>query len=142
MFGTWQKPVAALLGFGPFMLATDKQVNLALSLEIRLRVLDPTQRGLRHVQLSRLTKAEISKHIQTLNQHTGFVPSQTLSTPNQKKFLATLEREVMGVVSQDIDRLTYAEADSRIKAYSEMRRQQSAAVHQAPVVDLFTRKAV
>lgn len=125
------------------MYATPKQIQLALSLEVRLRLLDPHAQPVRHAQLVKMSKGEISRHIQALNQHTGFKPSTTRATAPQKKFLETLERELTGTVSHDIDRLTYAEADERIKYYRDLRKADAIeASNMAPVVDLFSKKAV
>lgn len=131
------------------MLATSKQVNLAVKLEIRLRRLAPIHREARTAELSQLSMAELDQRIKALNQHTGFRASTTLSTPNQKKFLATLERELIGTVSRDIDRLTYAEADEMIQYYSALRKARNygdpdpvfGEAH-TPVVDIQTKKVV
>ncbi|MGS0560104.1 hypothetical protein [Microbacterium aurugineum] len=125
------------------MLATTKQIDLAIRLEIRLRKLAPAHRDLREAELAKKTKTELDALIKGLNRYTGFHASTSLATPNQKKFLETLERELVGIVSHDIDTITYDEANSRIQYFRAERTRQAAAPERlAPVTDLFTRKAI
>lgn len=124
------------------MLATTKQIDLAIRLEIRLRRLAPAQRDLRAADLAKKTKQELDQLIKGLNRYTGFNSSTSLATPNQKKFLETLEREIVGIVSHDIDRITYDEANSRIQ-YFRSERTQARTECLAPVTEISAyRKAV
>lgn len=125
------------------MLATKNQIDLAIRLEIRLHKLAPSQRDLRTADLAKKTKTELDALIKGLNKYTGFNASTSLATPNQKKFLETLERELVGTVSHDIDKITYDEANSRIQYFRSVRKQHAAPERLAPVTDLAAyRKAV
>lgn len=124
------------------MLATTKQVELAVRLEIRLGLLTPSQREFRIADLSKNSKQELDRHIKALNQHTGFKPATTPATPNQRKYLATLERECGVRATHENARMTYADADDAIRFYRDLRRAQSSDELLTPVVDIRTRKAV
>lgn len=124
------------------MLATTKQIDLAIRLEIRLRRLAPTQRDFRAAELAKKTKQELDQLIKALNQHTGFKPAITPATPNQRKYLETLERECGVRVTPENVRMTYADADDAIRFYRNLRKAQASDEPMTPVVDIRTRKAV
>ncbi|MFF0909742.1 hypothetical protein ACFWZW_03515 [Microbacterium enclense] len=126
------------------MLATNKQIELARKLEIRLRLLDARNDARRMAEFRRMTKAEISQHIRMLNEHTGFKSSTSPSTPAQRTFLETLQKELHGAVDPRNDRLTYAEADKEIRYWREVRREstQREVDSLAPVIDITTRRSV
>lgn len=123
-------------------MATEKQVELVVRLSVKAGRLDP--RNADHLAQCRaqallLSQVEVTRCIDALNDAIGFSRELSPATDKQREFILDLETNVYGAwKTTPQERLTYSEADARIRLLKKLQAGQTA----APVIDLFSRRAV
>ncbi|KTS91728.1 hypothetical protein NS183_02925 [Microbacterium testaceum] len=120
-------------------MATDKQADLIVRLVLKLGKCPPAQAAEARLQALALTPAATRAKIDELNGLVGFDRAASPATDRQRSFILDLESKAYGSwKTKPTERLTYAEADERIKLLQKVIAGQTA----APVIDLFSKRAV
>jgi len=122
--------------------ATVKQAALIAKLAVRVGKLAPANVEDAQAAYLKFTPEEAKAAINGLNEQLGFNRDFSPATTSQRAFILDLETKLLGKweTTQDV-KLSYSDADARIKY---LRSIQSSKTHKtaAPIVDIFTRKAV
>jgi len=120
-------------------MATEKQAALIVRLAVKLGKCPPARATEARLQALAFSPAETRAKIDELNALLGFDRASSPSTDRQRSFILDLEMKAYGAWrTKHHEKLTYAEADERIKLLNKLIAGQTA----APVIDLFSRRAV
>lgn len=120
-------------------MATEKQAALVVRLAVKAGKLDPKNAAQCRADVLEMSQAEVKRYIDALNAAIGFSRELSTATDAQRQFIMDLEEKVYGEwKTTPQEKLTYSEADSRIRLLKKMQSAQVA----APVIDIFSRRAV
>lgn len=125
-------------------MATAKQVQLLATLAIKAGKIKPADAPAAMAGWMSLPSKDVSATIDRLNDALGFDKKFNPATSTQRGFILDLERKVLGKVETTHDvKMTYAEADSRIKYLRAIQAQKKpVTTATSNVIDIFSKKAV
>lgn len=126
-------------------MATDKQTKLIVNLATRAGRLTTAEIPEASLKIAKYTPEETRNLINNLNAELGFDRGHSPATTRQRAFILDLEERVLGKweTAQET-KLSYSDADERIQYLTKLEaaRKPRPAASTAPVIDLFTRRAV